>query len=91
MPSAPLPTNSGMLLGARLDTALDEAVFETRISTRSPAYLADHRVHETPILPATANLKRYRPSFRIPKMREYFPFASPAGPGTPGLLIRGAR
>ncbi|MFL9898471.1 SDR family NAD(P)-dependent oxidoreductase [Paraburkholderia fungorum] len=57
MPSAQLPTTGGLLLGQRLDTALDEAVFETRISTRSPAYLADHRVHETPILPATAYIE----------------------------------
>jgi malonyl CoA-acyl carrier protein transacylase len=47
------------LLGQRVRSALKhkEILFETQISAQSPAYLADYRVQQTVMLPATAYIE----------------------------------
>ena len=48
---------SGSLAGARVRSpGIQDAVFETRISAVSPAFLADHRIHGAILVPATAFL-----------------------------------
>jgi acyl transferase domain-containing protein/acyl carrier protein len=48
------PTSLHPLLGRRLHSALSMAQFESTISAAAPPYLADHRVHGSVVLPATA-------------------------------------
>ena len=45
------------LLGTRLHSALKQVLFESHLSSNSPAYLADHRVYEKAVLPAAAYLE----------------------------------
>jgi acyl transferase domain-containing protein/NADPH:quinone reductase-like Zn-dependent oxidoreductase len=62
-PAAPIgarsdvPAPSGSLVGTRVRSpGIKDAVFETRISASSPAWLADHRIHGAVLVPATAML-----------------------------------
>ena len=41
------------LLGRRLETATSDVVFESRLSTAAVPFLADHRLRETAVFPAT--------------------------------------
>jgi len=45
------------LLGVRLETAGREVVFVSRLGPRSPAYLNDHRIFESPVFPAAGYLE----------------------------------
>ena len=44
--------------GARLSTVWTNTLFETRLSARSPAYLADHQVQGSPVTPAAAYVEQ---------------------------------
>jgi acyl transferase domain-containing protein len=46
------------LLGARLSTVWSNALFETRLSARWPAYLLDHQVQGSPVTPAAAYIEQ---------------------------------
>lgn len=46
------------LLGARLSTVWTNLLFETGLSSRSPAYLADHQVQGSPVTPAAAYVEQ---------------------------------
>ncbi len=46
------------LLGARLSTVWSNSLFETRLSARSPAFLADHQVQGSPVTPAAAYIEQ---------------------------------
>ncbi len=46
------------LLGAPLSTVWSNRLFETRLSGRSPAYLADHVVQGSPVTPAAAYVEQ---------------------------------
>jgi len=50
----PAPADGHPLLGRRVRSALREVQFEADLSSDGVAYLRDHRVFETPILPAAA-------------------------------------
>jgi acyl transferase domain-containing protein/acyl carrier protein len=50
-------TSAHPLLGTRLSSALTEIQFEAEISTRTPAFLDDHRKRGEALLPATAFLE----------------------------------
>ncbi|HEY7509196.1 MAG TPA: beta-ketoacyl synthase N-terminal-like domain-containing protein, partial [Vicinamibacteria bacterium] len=55
---APAPRRGGHpLLGQRVRSAAAALVFESRLGTAAPAYLADHRKYGTAVLPATACLE----------------------------------
>ncbi len=45
------------LLGMRLETAGREVVFVTRLGPRSPSFLNDHRIFESPVFPAAGYLE----------------------------------
>jgi len=45
------------LLGQRLPTAHRDVIFQSRISTDSPAFLGDHRIYGTVVFPATGYLE----------------------------------
>jgi len=45
------------LLGVRMETAGREVVFATRLAPRSPAFLNDHRIFESPVFPAAGYLE----------------------------------
>ncbi|HLO85985.1 MAG TPA: beta-ketoacyl synthase N-terminal-like domain-containing protein [Nostocaceae cyanobacterium] len=45
------------LLGQRLHSALKEILFDSQISQNLPAYLTDHRIFDTVILPATVYME----------------------------------
>ena len=45
------------LLGRRLRLAGDQVAFEVALAADSPAFLADHRIFDCPLLPATAYLE----------------------------------
>ncbi len=46
------------LLGTKLSTVWTNALFETRLSTRSPAYLVDHQVQGSAVTPAAAYVEQ---------------------------------
>ncbi len=46
------------LLGSRIPSALDATLFEGRLSSRSPAYLVDHQVQGSPVVPAAAYIEQ---------------------------------
>jgi acyl transferase domain-containing protein/thioesterase domain-containing protein/acyl carrier protein len=46
------------LLGAALSTVWSNALFETRLSARSPAYLTDHQVQGSAVTPAAAYVEQ---------------------------------
>ncbi len=55
--AAPLPHETvHPLLGQRVRSALQHIQFESRFSARSPAFLDDHRLHETVVVPASAHV-----------------------------------
>ncbi|MCI0335526.1 MAG: SDR family NAD(P)-dependent oxidoreductase [Planctomycetes bacterium] len=56
--SAPAGKGSHPLLGTQLSTVWTNALFEARLSARSPAYLADHRVQGSPVTPAAAYVEQ---------------------------------
>ncbi|MEX0586143.1 MAG: acyltransferase domain-containing protein, partial [Pirellulales bacterium] len=62
------------LLGAKLSTVWANALFETRLSARSPAYLADHQVQGSAVTPAAAYVEQ-----GLAAAEQLF------GPGTHGL------
>ncbi len=45
-------TSTHPLLGRRVPAAVDEIIYETRLSTQQPAYLRDHRLFDQTVLPA---------------------------------------
>lgn len=56
--TADLPLHPLLGTSLRLATLADgEALFESRISSRSPAWLSDHRVHGVAVVPAAAFLE----------------------------------
>jgi myxalamid-type polyketide synthase MxaB len=53
-----VPASAHPLLGQRLHLAgLDSIRFESHLTARSPAFLEDHQIYETVLLPATAYLE----------------------------------
>jgi len=46
------------LLGTKLSTVWSNSLFESRISARSPAYLVDHQVQGSPVVPAAAYVEQ---------------------------------
>ncbi len=56
-PARRLTYDTHPLLGSRLSSPLKVVQFETHVSATSPAFLSDHRVYDTPILPATAYIE----------------------------------
>ncbi len=56
--SASTGKDSHPLLGTQLSTVWNNALFEARLSARSPAYLADHQVQGSPVTPAAAYVEQ---------------------------------
>jgi len=48
------------LLGSRLSSPLSQAQFESRLSASGPAFIGDHRIEETVLLPGTASVEMAR-------------------------------
>ena len=46
------------LIAARLPTALDTMLFETHLSSQTPAYLVDHQVQGSPVTPAAVYIEQ---------------------------------
>jgi acyl transferase domain-containing protein/thioesterase domain-containing protein/acyl carrier protein len=46
------------LLGSRIPSALETSVFEIRLSSASPRYLAEHQVQGSPVVPAAAYVEQ---------------------------------
>ncbi|MBD2091227.1 type I polyketide synthase [Microcoleus sp. FACHB-1515] len=57
-PLVSIPTSAHPLLGQRLHLAgVDSIRFESHLTARSPAFLEDHQIYQTVLLPATAYLE----------------------------------
>jgi acyl transferase domain-containing protein/thioesterase domain-containing protein/NADP-dependent 3-hydroxy acid dehydrogenase YdfG/acyl carrier protein len=52
------PKKFHRLLGTRLSTVWANTLFESRLSARSPAYLNDHQVQGSPVVPAAAYIEQ---------------------------------
>ncbi len=51
------PRSSHPLLGARLRSALKEIQFESRVQTKAPEFLSDHRFHDVAVFPAAGYME----------------------------------